>query len=69
MKTAKELTQELLNESEDKASDANLKPEINELLWRNMPGGVTLKEADVLSMVILEIITNPEYFLGRNSHE
>ena len=68
MKEAQNLTQELLNDDpptdkETKEHFDNLKPEINNLLHTYLPDDITMKEAGILGMVILEILTNPKRFL------
>ncbi|MFC4218998.1 hypothetical protein [Flagellimonas marina] len=40
-----------------------LKPEINNMLHVYLPDDITIKEAEILSMLILEIIMNPHQFI------
>ena len=38
----------------DKKQD-NLKPEINNLLWMNLPSAITLKEMEIIALAIFEL--------------
>ena len=73
MEQAQNLTQELLKDDpptdkETKEHFDNLKPEINNLLHTYLPDNITMKEAGILGMVILEILTNPKRFLTGDKH-
>ena len=66
MKAAKELTQELINKPRaEKTIDhmEGLKPEINNMLHTYLPDDLTIREVDVLAMVINEMVWNPKSFL------
>jgi len=70
MKRAKEKVQELLNDSKKGISEQDyrkhmqeLKPKINNLLMEYLPNEISIRDADILGMVMLEIITNPNDFL------
>ena len=41
-----------------------LKLAINNLLWMNLPGNITLEEAEVMACEILDIINNPLTYLS-----
>ena len=64
------MTQELVNEKievtpEEKQQHMDrLKPEINNLLHQFLPDDITLKEVEVLAMVINEMVWNPRRFLS-----
>ena len=64
MEKAKERVQELLNETPDASMDG-LKPDINNLLHMYLPDDTTIKQGGIISMVIFEMITNPDYFLSK----
>jgi hypothetical protein len=72
MQEAIKVTQELVNERrditiEEKQEHMNrLKPEINNLLHSFLPDDLTLKEIDILAMIINEMIWNPRRFLNAN---
>lgn len=68
------MTQELVNEKievtpEEKQQHMDrLKPEINNLLHQFLPDDITLKEVEVLAMVINEMVWNPRRFLGAEAN-
>lgn len=65
MKKAKEQIQEYLADDPKKEQMPRevlldrAKPEINNMLHMYLPDDITLKEADAISMVIFEMLTNP----------
>jgi hypothetical protein len=70
MQEAIRMTQELLCEKPDITIEEKqehmdrLKPEINNLLHQFLPDDITLKEVEILAMVINEMIWNPRRFLN-----
>jgi len=70
MQEAIRMVQELVNEKtevtpEQKQEHMNrLKPEINNLLHQFLPDDITIKEVEILAMVINEMIWNPHKFLN-----
>ena len=67
METAIKRTQELKSEFSDGDAplDQNkIKVDINTLLHTYLPGETTIREAEILAYVILEILTCPEIFLN-----
>ena len=75
MQEAIRMTQELVNEKtevtpEEKQQHMDrLKPEINNLLHQFLPDDITLKEVEVLAMVINEMVWNPRRFLSAEENE
>ncbi len=76
MQEAIKMTQELVNEKtevtppEEKQQHMDrLKPEINNLLHQFLPDDITLKEVEILAMVINEMVWNPRKFLGAVANE
>lgn len=75
MNEAIRLAAELVNENkvvslEEKAEHMDrLKPAINNLLHEFLPEDITLKEADILAMVINEIVWNPRRFLDAKNQD
>jgi hypothetical protein len=75
MKEAIKITQELVNnkleidEEEQKTNMYQLKPDINNLLYMYLPDDLTLKEVDILAMVINEMIWNPRRFLNKQEQD
>jgi hypothetical protein len=72
MQEAIRMTHELLNSKLDVSFEEKqkhmdkLKPEINNLLHQFLPNYITLKEVEILAMVITEMIWNPDRFLNTN---
>jgi len=75
MQEAIRMTQELVNEKTDVTPEEKqqhmdrLKPEINNLLHQFLPDDITLKEVEVLAMVINEMVWNPRRFIGAVANE
>ena len=75
MQEAIRMTQELVNEKtevtpEEKQQHMDrLKPEINNLLHEFLPDDITLKEVEVLAMVINEMVWNPRRFLSAEAND
>ena len=46
---------------------ARLKPEINNLLHQFLPDDITLREIDVLAMVINDMVWNPQKYLKEDT--
>ncbi len=69
MEKAIKLIEEMVNEEqvitpqEHEKHMANLKPEINNLLYQFLPDDITLKETELLAMVINDIVWNPRKYL------
>lgn len=67
MQKAKERVQELLTEDSSELQKGEhmefLKPRINGMLHEFLPDDTTIKEAEILAMVIHEMICNPDEFL------
>lgn len=64
MEQAIKKTQEYKNDSIQDRSMDGLKPAINNLLHVYLPNDITIKDADILAMVINEMIWNPQQFLN-----
>ena len=70
MEKAKEFAKELI-ENFDKVDrqvreemKEKLKPEINNLLHSHLPDDVTVKQVEILGMVIFDMIYNPYDYVG-----
>ena len=64
IKAVKEFSESREVSSEDYQNHMeNLKPEINNLLHTFLPDNLTLKEVDILAMVINDMIWNPKKYL------
>lgn len=69
MEKAKLRTKELVEDYDERKGYTHeetlneLKPEINNLLHTYLPDEITIKQAEILAMVMLEMIMNPKDFL------
>jgi len=73
MEKVKELTQTFLEDSpeepERKEEDMDrLKPAINNLCHMYLPDDLTLKEVDILAMVISDIIWDPYKYIRKSKN-
>jgi hypothetical protein len=71
MQEAINLSRELINNKVEISEETikehmnKLKPEINNLLHQFLPDDITIKESEILALVINEIIWNPRRFLDK----
>lgn len=72
MNKAREKVQELLNEQTEDSElmeelrikhAEKLKPDINMLLHQYLPDHITIAQAEILGVVIENMIANPEFYL------
>lgn len=66
IRIGKELVEERITPTEEQTQKHmdELKPAINNLLHQFLPDDITLKEADIIAMVINDIIWKPKDFLS-----
>lgn len=70
-KKVKELMDEYpgMNEFIKNQDREKLKPEINELLYQYLPHDITMKEMDIISNIIYDMINDPYDFVRKDVQE